>query len=322
MGRAETKRILGNPYKGVKGVERRTPRNNGSIRNVAPKFSEGQMVAMKPSIDLIKKTTINEHVQRAVDDATAIIGLHRDAMNVVGAMNGSNRQQEVIDELMDKISDAAEKAVLAADAVQQVASQTQDIENAYNTSIEAIRTTEQCRDAARQAFLELQAIQERLAAQNKGASVVANLVKMGVDEWIAQDLRRSDWDVAEAAITTAREIAAAKGDLSYDDIACAIKDAFERRGYDVEAIFSARKYIYDRGIPYVENITGEIEDELKISFTVINNVDGRGILYHLRRLKLLAMIWWLCWHPDYLWRSWQKNTLQQDKVLAEEVAPA
>jgi hypothetical protein len=323
MGKAETKRILGNPYKGVRGAERRIPKNNGSVRNI--RFSEEQMAAMRPGIDRIKRACIVEDVKSALDDATAVVDLHREAVNIVREMNGNNGQQETVDKLMGVISGAAEKAVLTADAVQQIASsQKGDIDTAYSASTEAARATGECIDAARQAFLDLQALRERQAVQDKGASAVANLVKMGVDGQIARELCRSDWDRAETAVVAAREIAAAKDEqnLTFGDVVQAIDAIFTAEKYDLERIFLERKYFYDGGVPNADSVISRIERELRISFAVVNEVNGVETLYHLRRMKLLAMVWWLFYQPDYLWRPWQKSANQQSKVLAEEVAKA
>jgi len=257
-------------------------------RNVVPDFSEEEKAAIKQRVQDEKRILIPGVIEVAVNAAQCCVVFCRQANQINGEI-GANKEAEVI---IGNIFSETDKAVLLADNLPDIKRQmdTEEItiDDAYAIVCSARDYAIVHRDAAHEALEQLKELQKRLAVRMRAQCVVGDLVAFGVNADVAKELSRIDWGISAYAVRAARVIA--------------IEFVFGNKKYDLQKIISERKYYYEGGLPETNQIIKEIERRSGISFAAINDVPGDGLTHNLRRMKMLAIVNWLFYQPEYLWR--------------------
>ena len=273
-------------------------------RNVVPDFSEEEKAAIKQRVQDEKRILIPGVIEVAVNAAQCCVVFCRQANQINGEI-GANKEAEVI---IGNIFSETDKAVLLADNLPDIKRQmdTEEItiDDAYAIVCSARDYAIVHRDAAHEALEQLKELQKRLAVRMRAQCVVGDLVAFGVNADVAKELSRIDWGISAYAVRAARVIADGKDskNLSYDSVVDAIEFVFGNKKDDLQKIISERKYYYEGGLPETNQIIKEIERRSGISFAAINDVPGDGLTHNLRRMKMLAIVNWLFYQPEYLWR--------------------
>jgi len=274
--------------------EARIVKSAVKVRQVAPLFDEEEREQMRQAVLRAKIRGCQEIINNA---AGFITGLCDQAIGISRAI-GNNCEAEVI---VDKMLVGAESVALIVDGLQTVDGKAEEACDAFIAAQDRVIAH---RDAAHEALEELKSLQKRLWAKNRARSAIASLIALGVEADVAMTLPRIDWTISTDAVRAARVIAAEKDskNLSYDCIVDAIEAVFRAKKYELQKILSERKYYYEGGLPDVGRIIAEIERQSGISFAAINDVPGTGLTYNLRRMKMLAIVNWLFYQSEYLWR--------------------
>jgi hypothetical protein len=300
MGIAETKRFM-MPYGNKHGKDKSVISRVITLRGESlPDFSKEEKDEMRQERLRARIRSCREIIAGAVK----VMSNFCQEANAISCKIGENRAKAIV----GKIRANAESVALAADGLQSIIGEmgagTKSVEDAYDASIAAQDSATAHRDAAHETLEELKKLQKRLLAESRAQGVIEELITLGVNRNVANELSRIDWNIAEYAVKATRAIAAEKDskNLSYDSIVDAIEAVFRNKKYELQKILSERKYYYEGGLPDTDRIIAEIEKRSGVSFAAINDVPGVGLTHSLRRIKMLAIVNWLFYQPEYLWR--------------------
>ncbi len=285
-------------------MNRQKPKSCANVRRIPASSSKKEFLRER---ELIMRASISGYVETATTAAEVASNLCKEANGISAVIGASGETERIAREIFSE----AEAVLNAAEEVARISDMMAEgkisVDDAYRSSGVARDEAIKHRNAAHEAFEELEALQRRLLAENKAKTIIGNLISMGVSEQIARELCRADWNLAGLAVEVARKIAIAKDEknLSYTDVAMAIRCTFDEGGWKLEDIFSERRHIYEGGIPNSTLAIRDIEKKLGASIfydAVFHGISGVGAVYRLRCMKLLAMVDWIFYQSEYLWR--------------------
>jgi hypothetical protein len=300
MGKAETKKFLN----GGRHHEEKSVRHHAHVRKVAPSRT------LPPDEEAGEKIKIAvcEHLGFAASAAEAATDFCRKAEYISGVIGENEEARKIAGKILSEAGNMLAVAEEVADVYSKMEKGEINLDDAYFTSLKVENEATKYCDAARTVFEELKALQKRILAKGKAESVIGALTVLGVHRQVAERLCNADWDLAGPAVVAARKIAVAKDEekLFYSDLAASMEKIFNEGGWSPEKIFFERKYIYDGGIPNSTLVIQDIEKEIGVDVfhdAGFHGVPGVGAVYHLRCMKMLTMILYLFYQPEYLWEN-------------------